>query len=84
MFYLIEVYIVYINLMSLLLIFFNEEDGVGVGEEELREIICVEDVDLLLSICFWSWEFLFFNFFNLVFNLVFYNIKIIYCKINLF
>lgn len=80
MFYLIEVYIVYINLMSLLFIFFNEEEE----GEELREIICVEDVDLLLSICFWSWEFLFFNFFNLVFNLVFYNIKIIYCKINFF
>lgn len=29
MFYLIEVYIVYINLMSLLFIFFNEEDEDG-------------------------------------------------------
>lgn len=82
--YLTEIYTVYTNLMSLLLTSPNEEDGVGVGEEELREITCAEDADLLSPTCFWSWEFLLSNSFNLASNLALYNIKTIYCKINPF
>lgn len=82
--YLTEVYTVYTNLMSLLLTSPNEEDGVRVGEEELREITCAEDADLLSPTCFWSWEFLLSNSFNLASNLALYNIKTIYCKINPF
>lgn len=78
--YLTEVYTVYTNLMSLLLTSPNEEEE----GEELREITCAEDADLLSPTCFWSWEFLLSNSFNLASNLALYNIKTIYCKINPF